>query len=78
MKIKKISFKNMSDTLTDNEMKNVLGGYFNNTWRCCCGDRSSSSNCYNYSASSYSKEGAAAQAKSDHGTCQYINGWECA
>ena len=26
MKIKKISLRNMSDTLTDNEMKNVVGG----------------------------------------------------
>ena len=51
MKVKKISVRNMSGTLTDNEMKNVVGGY---DWNDC-------QNCnysYNYlGGGSYSNSG---------------------
>jgi len=37
MKIKKISVRNLIETLTDNELKNVIGGYGGGVFHCYCG-----------------------------------------
>ena len=38
MKIKKISVRNFMESLTDNELKKVLGGYGASPRWCCCSD----------------------------------------
>ena len=84
MKLSKVFVENFVETLTENELKNHVGGYdvtYDSTItygsiRCCCGERIPE-NCCNFSSNSFTIATAKEKVEEELGSCN-IDEWICA